>query len=75
MKNLLAQIDIKWWFEQPLRNQSLDEIETKEAIDSLLLIHDPLMTQVKGQPTNIQRNLYQEKEKEQSTCREPSPFE
>lgn len=54
MKNLLAQIDIKWWFEQPLQNQSLDEIETKEAIDSLLLVHDPLMTQVKGQPTNIQ---------------------
>lgn len=54
MKNLLAQIDIKWWFKQPLQNQSLDEIETKEAIDSLLFVHDPLMTQVKGQPTNIQ---------------------
>ena len=33
------------------------------------------MTQAKGRPTDIQQNLYQEKEKERSTCRELSRFE
>ena len=38
-----TQIDIKWWFERPLKNQSLVETETEKAIDFLLLVHDPPM--------------------------------
>lgn len=57
----MAEIDDKWWFERPLRNESRDQIE--EAIDSLLLIHNQCIAQAKGRPTDVQRNLRREKEK------------
>lgn len=50
-------------------------METEEAIDPLLLIRDLPMAQAKARPTDIQRNLRGEKEKERSTRREPSRFE
>lgn len=67
-----VQIDIKQWFEQLFRNQRLDETETKEAIDPLLLVHDLTMTQATRRPTDIQQNLRQKKEKKQSTCQKLS---
>lgn len=47
----------------------------ERVIDPLLLVHDPPMAQAKGRPTDVQRNLRREKEKEQSTRREASRFE
>lgn len=46
-----------------------------EAINPLLLVHDPPIAQAKGRPTDAQRNLRREREKELSTRREPSQFE
>lgn len=54
-------VDVKWWFQRPSRNENPDE--TYAPIDSLLLVHDPPIAQAKGRPTDIQRNLRQEKEK------------
>lgn len=48
---------------------------TVEAIDPLLLVHDPSIAQAKGRPTDVQWNLRREKEKELSTRREPLRFE
>ena len=33
------------------------------------------MAQAKGRPTDVQRNLRREKEKERCTCQKPSQFE
>lgn len=66
-------IDVKWWFERPSRNGNPDQ--TYAPIDPLLLVHDPPIAQAKGRPTDIQRNLRQEKEKEKSTQQDPSRFE
>ena len=60
-------------FEQPPRHEASNR--TSEAIDLFFIpcswpTHSP-----KGQPTDVQWNLRQEKEKEQSTRWEPSRFE
>ena len=67
------KIDPKWWFEQPPRNETSSR--AADVIDPLLLVHDPPIVQAKGRLTDIQQNLRREKEKELSTCREPSQFE
>ena len=64
------EIDPKWWFKQPPRNETSSR--AADVIDPLLLVHDPPIIQAKGRPMDIQRNLRREKEKELSTRRKPS---
>lgn len=49
-----VEIDIKWWFEWPLKNQGFDETKTKKTINSLWLVYNLPILYTKSQLTNME---------------------